>query len=110
MANECSFSALITGRTANVREFLKTMRKNWAYEVICEDEPELEDFAPDYKILPSITLRQSLDELIAEWDHDKLVNRLEAGRAKAKVEREELATLQRFKPSRHLNKNPYLFL
>lgn len=47
MANECSFSALITGRTANVREFLKTMRRNWAYEVICEDEPELEDFAPD---------------------------------------------------------------
>lgn len=41
MANECSFSALITGRTANVREFLKTMRRNWAYEVICEDEPEL---------------------------------------------------------------------
>ena len=41
MANECSFSALITGRTANVREFLKTMRQNWAYEVICEDEPEL---------------------------------------------------------------------
>lgn len=65
---------------------------------------------PDYKILPSITIRQSLDELIAEWDHDKLVNRLEAGRAKAKAEREELATLQRFKPSRHSNKNPYLFL
>ena len=41
MANECSFSALITGRTANVREFLKKKRKNWAYEVICEDEPEL---------------------------------------------------------------------
>ena len=41
MANECSFSTLITGRTANVREFLKTMRRNWAYEVICEDEPEL---------------------------------------------------------------------
>ena len=39
MANECSFSALITGRTANVREFLKIMRQNWAYEVICEDEP-----------------------------------------------------------------------
>lgn len=65
---------------------------------------------PDYKILPHITIRQSLDELIAEWDHDKLVNRLEAGRAKAKAEREELATLQRFKPSRHSNKNPYLFL
>lgn len=47
MANECSFSALITGRTANVREFLKTMRQDWAYEVICEDEPELEDFAQD---------------------------------------------------------------
>ena len=47
MANECSFFALIAGRTANVREFLKTMRRNWAYEVICEDEPELEDFALD---------------------------------------------------------------
>lgn len=47
MANECSFSALITGRVENVREFLKTMRRRWAYEVICEDEPELEDFASD---------------------------------------------------------------
>lgn len=47
MANECSFSALITGRVENVREFLKTMRRRWAYEVICEDEPQLEDFAPD---------------------------------------------------------------
>lgn len=47
MANECSFTMVITGRAANVREFLKTMRRNWAYEVICEDEPELEDFAPD---------------------------------------------------------------
>lgn len=47
MANECIFSALITGRVENIREFLKTMRRNWAYEVICEDEPELEDFAPD---------------------------------------------------------------
>nr|DAP05375.1 MAG TPA: hypothetical protein [Caudoviricetes sp.] len=47
MANECSFSALITGRVENIREFLKTMRRYWAYEVIYEDEPELEDFAPD---------------------------------------------------------------
>lgn len=41
MANECSFSALITRKGGNVREFLKTMRQNWAYEVICEDKPEL---------------------------------------------------------------------
>lgn len=41
MANECIFSALITGRVENIREFLKTMRRNWAYEVICEDESEL---------------------------------------------------------------------
>ena len=47
MANECTFSALVTGRVENVREFLKIMQKHWAYGVLCEDEPQIEDFAPD---------------------------------------------------------------
>lgn len=47
MANECTFTAFITGRVENVREFLKIMEKHWAYGVLCEDEPQIEDFAPD---------------------------------------------------------------
>lgn len=47
MANECVFSALVTGRVENVREFLKILRNNWAYGVLCEDEPQIEYFDSD---------------------------------------------------------------
>ena len=80
------------------------------YVQILKYKAELFSICQPDEILSNKKFQQAARGLLSEWEHDEFLNRMEAGRAKAKAEREELATLQRFKPSRHSNKNPYLFL
>lgn len=81
----------------------------YTYAQILKYKAELFSVCQPDVILANKKFQQGVQELLSMWKHDEFVNRMEAGKAKAREEREELATLQRAKPNRP-STNPLLFL